>query len=97
MGRLIRTVFANDGLLIGNNLISGPRASGESASNVTFLNNLVKDLTSVFVDPERGNLHLTDAAPGIVGQGAAIDDVVDDIDGESRVVSPDIGADELTG
>ena len=70
--------------------------SVESASNVTLLDNLVKDLASVFVDPERGNLHLTDAAPGIVDQGAAIDEVVDDIDGESRVGRPDIGADEVT-
>lgn len=96
MGRLIRTVFANDGLLIANNLISGPRMSVQSAGNVTLLNNIVKDHTSVFVDPERGNLHLTDATPGIVGQGAAIDEVVDDIDGESRVGRPDVGADEVT-
>jgi len=96
MGRLIRTVFANDGLLIANNLISGPRMSGESASNVTFLNNLVKDLTSVFVDPERGNLHLRDAASGIVDEGVALDEVIEDIDRESRAGRPDIGADELT-
>ena len=76
MGRLIRTVFANDGLLIGNNL--------------------VKDLTSVFVDPERGNLHLRDAAPGIVDEGVVLDEVIEDIDRESRAGRPDIGADELT-
>lgn len=96
MGRLIRTVFTNDGLLIANNLISGPRMSVQSAGNVTLLNNLVKDLTGVFVDPERGNLHLRDAATDVVDQGAAIDEVVDDIDGESRVGRPDIGADEVT-
>ncbi len=72
MGRLIRTVFANDGLLIANNLVSGPRMSGESASNVTLLNNLVKDLTSVFVDPERGNLHLTGSVADIVADSTAL-------------------------
>lgn len=96
MGRLIRTVFANEGLLIANNLISGPRMSVESADNVILLNNFVKDLTNAFVDPERGNLHLRDVPPGIIDGGAALDDVVGDVDGKSRVGRPDIGADELT-
>jgi hypothetical protein len=96
MGRLIRTVFTNDGLVIANNLISGPRMSGESGSKVTYLNNYVGDLTSAFVDPQNGDLHLKDSESEIVDRGIVLAEVIDDIDGESRASRPDIGADELT-
>jgi hypothetical protein len=96
MGRLIRTVFTNNGLVIANNLLSGPRMSNESKSKITFLNNLIKDLTNSFSDPAHGNLHLTDAAIDAIDKGVTLPEVTEDIDGEPRGAAPDIGADELT-
>ncbi len=96
MGRLIRTVFVNDGLLIANNLLSGPKVSHESESEVTFLNNLIENLTHGFADPSRGDLHLTRAAVEAVDQGVPLTEVAEDIDGQRRGDKPDIGADELT-
>jgi Right handed beta helix region len=94
MGRLIRTVFTNDGLLIANNLLSGPKMSLESKSKVTFLNNVIGDFTHVFVDPGHGNLHLSSIAAGVVDRGLPLTEVVEDIDGQPRGNKPDIGADE---
>ncbi len=96
MGRLIRTVFANDGLQIANNLLSGPKMSHESQSQVAFLNNLVKDVTHGFVDPSHGDLHLTSAAIEAIDGGVPLAGVAEDIDGQRRGDKPDIGADELT-
>jgi hypothetical protein len=96
LGRLIRTVFTNDGLVIANNLLSGPRMRNESKSNITFLNNLIKDHTDSFVDPARGDLHLADSAPDAIDKGIALPEAVEDIDRESRDNRIDIGADEVT-
>ena len=96
LGRLIRTVFTNDGLLIANNLLSGSRIRNESKSKIIFLNNLIKDLTDSFVDPARGDLHLTNAAIDVVDKGIVLPEVVEDIDRELRNAKVDIGADELT-
>ncbi len=63
LGRLIRTVFANDGLVVANNLLSGPSLRNESDSDIRFTNNLVKDMTDAFVDPAHGNLHWKE--PGV--------------------------------
>ena len=95
MGRLIRTVFSNDGLLIANNLLDGPGIRNESESNITFRCNLVGDFTRVFADPAGGNLHLNGMAVGAIDQGAAMTEVLEDIDGQRRDESPDIGADEF--
>jgi nitrous oxidase accessory protein NosD len=96
MGRLIRTVFTNDGLVVANNLLSGPRMSNESKSTIIFLNNLIRDHTDSFYDPTQGNLHLKDTANDIIDKGVALPDVTEDIDKEPRDTRIDIGADELT-
>jgi len=94
--RLIRTVFDNDGLIVANNLLSGPGMSNESKSDIQFLGNLVKDVSNVFVDPAHGDLHLARAASEIVDRADAISEAPDaDIDGQKRGAKPDIGADEL--
>jgi len=93
--RLLRTVFTNDGLLISNNLLSGPGIRNESESKITYLNNLIKDLTDAFVDPVRGNLHLNSTAIEAIDKGRATAEVIEDFDKESREAKPDIGADEL--
>jgi len=93
--RLLRTVFTNDGLLIANNLISGPGIRNESESKITFLNNLIKDVTDGFIDPARGDLHLKSTAIEAIDKGLARAEVVEDVDREPRGARPDIGADEL--
>ena len=94
--RLLRTVFTNDGLLIANNLISGPGIRNESESKITFLNNLIKDSTNAFIDPARGDLHLKNTAIEAIDKGLSRAEVVEDADREPRGARPDIGADELT-
>jgi hypothetical protein len=93
--RLIRTVFTNDGLLIANNLLSGPGIRNESESNITFLNNLVKDVSDSFVDPVRGDLHFKSTLIEAVDKGLVLSEVVEDFDRQQRQAKPDIGADEL--
>ena len=93
--RLLRMVFTNDGLLIANNLISGPGIRNESESKITFINNLIKDVTGDFIDPARGNLHLKSTAIESIDKGIARAEVIEDIDGQYRESKPDIGADEL--
>jgi hypothetical protein len=94
--RLLRTVFTNDGLLFTNNLLSGPGIRNESESEITFLNNLIRDVTDYFIDPAQGNLHLKDTAIDAVDKGIVREEVVEDIDRKPRGAKPDIGADELT-
>jgi hypothetical protein len=95
MGRLLRTVFTNDGLLVANNLLSGPGTSNESDSEIRFVGNLLRDASGAFADPAHGDLHLTQAADEIIDQGAALPAPVgEDIDRQHRDSQPDIGADE---
>ncbi len=94
--RLIRTVFDNDGLVVANNLLSGPGMSNESDSEIRFLGNLLQDVSGVFANPSRGDLHLTRAAAEIVDKAMVLAEASNtDIDGQSRGDRPDIGADEL--
>jgi hypothetical protein len=95
MSRLIRTVFTNDGLVVANNLLSGPGLSNQSDSKIEFAGNLIKDMTAAFVDPARGNLHLTQAATDAIDKAVMPDEVAEDIDRQPRT-KPDIGADELS-
>ncbi len=94
MNRLLRIVFANDGLVIANNLISGPAISNESNSDIVFVDNCIKDMTEVFVDPARGNLHLTRNGAGRVEKVRVRPNVTGDIDGSPRGPKTDLGADE---
>jgi len=96
MNRLIRTVFANDGLTVANNLLSGPRISNESDSEIQFLGNLLEDASATFTDPSQGNLHLTPPASGIVDRGIVLPaPLAEDIDSQRRDDRPDLGADEM--
>ncbi|MHC4084733.1 MAG: GDSL-type esterase/lipase family protein [Planctomycetota bacterium] len=96
LGRLIRIVFDNDGLVVANNLLSGSKIRNESDSKITFVSNLEKELTAAFVNPSQGNLHLTIRATDAINRAEQLSDVTGDIDGEAREDKPDIGADELT-
>lgn len=96
LGRLIRTVFDNNGLLIANNLVSGPKIKNESNSQIRFVNNLEMDLADALVAPSEGNLHLTGRAVQAIDKGMNLAEVTGDIDGQARGEKPDIGADELS-
>jgi hypothetical protein len=93
--RLLRTVFTNDGLLIANNLLSGPGIRNESESKIISLNNATKDVSAYFIDPAGGDLHLKNNATEAIDKGKAMPEVVEDIDRQRRDSKPDIGADEL--
>ena len=92
--RLLRTVFTNDGLLIANNLLSGPGIRNESESKITLINNLIKDVSNSFVDPTQGDLHLKSTAINAIDKGLPKAEVVEDFDKQRRETNPDIGADE---
>jgi len=93
--RLIRLVHDNDGLLVANNLLSGPEIRNESPSQITFKQNLEEELTAYFVDPANGDLHLREPVAEVVSKGVSIPEVTEDIDGQTRSDPPDIGADEF--
>jgi hypothetical protein len=93
--RLLRTVFTNDGLLIANNLLSGPGMRNESESKITFNNNLIKNISDSFIDPAQGNLHLKSTTIEAIDKGLVLSEVVEDFDRQPREAKPDIGADEL--
>ena len=96
LGRLIRVVHANDGLLVQNNIFSGPRISVERyQGKVTLRNNLIKRVPQYFVDPKNGNLHLTEKAAEAIGRAEPLKEAAEDIDRRPRDKAPDIGADEF--
>ncbi len=95
LGRLIRLVHDNDGLLVANNIISGPKIRNESKSKITFINNLEKELTGYFVDPEHGNLHLKGKIDDVAGKAMLLSEVTEDIDRNPRPKNPSIGAHEI--
>lgn len=94
--RLIRIVHDNDGLLVSNNILSGPEMRIESNSDFEIKNNLTRNLTSLFVNPSKGNLHLSTPDQSIVDLAMPLPAVQDDIDQEPRPDNPDLGADEWT-
>ena len=95
LGRLIRLVHDNDGLLVANNIVSGPKICIESESKIKFINNLEKDLTEHFVDPENGDLHLKESIDDVVGKAKPLPEVTEDIDRKPRPQTPSIGAHEI--
>ncbi len=96
LGRLIRLVHDNDGLLVANNLLSGPPIRNESPSAIRLLNNLVvPDYSHAFVDAAHGNLRLTAKAVEAIDKATPLSEVTDDIEGKPRGQHPDIGAHEV--
>jgi len=95
LGRLIRLVHDNDGLLVANNLLSGPPLRNESGSRIEFKNNLSKDFTAFLVAPADGNLRLTAGAAEAIDHAIPLPDVTEDIDRKPRGRMPDIGASEF--
>ncbi|NQT15006.1 MAG: right-handed parallel beta-helix repeat-containing protein [Planctomycetes bacterium] len=95
-GRLLRVVHANDGLLVANNIFSGPRIVTEHhEGSITLRNNLVRPMTDYFVDPAEGNLHLKAGAVDAIDKAIVDRDVAEDVDRQPRGDRPDLGADEF--
>jgi hypothetical protein len=95
LGRLIRLVHDNTGMLVANNLVCGPSIRVESGSTIDQKSNLVKDIGSALVSPAEGNLRLTDRAIEAIDRALPLPEVQEDIDRNRRSSLPDIGAHEL--
>ena len=76
LGRLIRLVHDNDGLLVANNLLSGPPLRNESTSRIALRQNVTHAMTDQFVEAATGNLHLRTRPPESIGPVEAVDGVV---------------------
>ncbi len=93
--RLIRLVHDNEGLLVANNLLSGPEMRIETTSQVRLRGNVTRPLAEAFVDAARGDLHLARFVPGVCDAAEALGEVLEDFDRQARGPRPDVGADEL--
>lgn len=82
--------------LIYNNLTNRSREiTVRDGATIDDRNNVLNAPEEWFVDPLVGDLHLTGAATGALGQGRADPNCTDDIDGQPRKTPPDVGADEV--
>ncbi len=88
--RLLWVLDDNDGLLVANNLLSGPKVLDTGSSKITNRNNIAAaNLADAFVDAQSGNLRLKHALTKLDG---SIDSAATDIDGRQRPVHPNAGA-----
>jgi len=92
--RLIRIVHDNEGLIVANNLLSGPPMRVQTKSHIIRLGNVTGDFAHLFVDPTSGNLHLARRSKLITDAARTSASVPEDIDREQRDPHPDVGADE---
>ena len=95
--RLIRLVHENDGLLVANNLLSGPPMRIETSSPITRSGNVTRNLADAFLDAEKGNLHLKVPVAEVVDACDGVPEVTEDVDRQPRDERPDAGADEWAG
>lgn len=98
--RLIRLTQGNDGLVVANNLLSGPPMSVETSSAVERKGNVEGELEGDrFADVRLGDLHLKGETRGVTDAGdpGARTHAPADVDGERRDDRPDVGADERAG
>lgn len=96
MQRLLRVVHDTPGLQAVNNLFIGPGLSIETDDPIHLDNNRLLPEAGFFVDAEAGNLHLRANAHPAINQAIQTDFIQRDIDGESRNLPFDLGADEFT-
>jgi len=94
LGRLIRLVHSNDGLVAVGNLLSGPPVRIETESRMEVRSNFTGDCTAAFASARDGDLHLATPIQEVVDVAEPNPDVKEDLDGRPRGARPDIGADE---
>lgn len=95
-GRLIWVQNFNEGLVVGNNLLSGAKVLVTSEDPIEQRSNFAgENLVQTFADANAGNLHLTKSVEGVVDSADRLPLVSHDIDNQPRLDRPDIGADEL--
>ena len=93
--RLVRLVHDNEGLVVANNLLSGPAMRVETQSKVQSRGNaVVKDMTDRFVDAAGGNLHLRSRPAAAALAVDRVPEVGEDIDRQARGLRTTAGADE---
>lgn len=86
----------SSGLSIRNNLVNQLIRSRNDAQ-ATLGSNNTEAQASWFVDASNGDLHLASCSNAAVdGQAENLAEVSDDVDGDARGSSPDIGADQCT-
>lgn len=90
-GRGIRCIEKITNTRLTNNLVRGEIMLTDG---VSVRRNLVGPLDGYFVDPEVGDLRLTDEATEAVDKAVPLPDVPDDVAGRPRGPLPDIGAHE---
>ncbi len=90
--RCIKHGAGVENVIIANNLVRGDIALTGSE---TARNNKSGELTGYFQDPDSGDLHLRPEAEGAIGKGVLLPEVTEDIDGQPRSETPDLGADEF--
>jgi lysophospholipase L1-like esterase len=94
--RLLRAADANEGLVVAGNVFSGPEIPAENrAGQITFRDNLNRDVAAYFRDPAAGDLRLVAAATDAIDRGPEPPLVKDDFEGQPRKGRPDLGADEF--
>jgi hypothetical protein len=94
--RGIRLVDTNDGLLVANNLLVGPKLLVESKSSPDLRNNVEDARPALFVNAASGNLRLAKQASGIVNAAPLLTDAPKDIDRLPRGRRADLGAHEFS-
>lgn len=82
-------------ILIANNLTNKPIVNRDGATG-TLTKNVTNALSSWFVKPATGDLHLASAVGSVVGAGQPIQGLTDDFDGQTRASAIDIGADQYS-
>jgi hypothetical protein len=95
--RLIRLVHTDEGLIVANNLLSGPEMRMETPSKVIITGNVTGDMTSAFVNAAAGDLHLKDRSRDLVNTADAQFTESSDIDGHKRGAKATVGAHEVGG
>ncbi len=94
--RLIRLVHEDEGLVVANNLLSGPEMRVETQSKVKIAGNVTREMSEVFVNAAAGNLHLKERPVDVIDAGDPQCTETTDFDGTTRDAKPDVGADEVS-
>ncbi len=89
--------FANTNVQIANNAVSY-NMMARDGGKAELSSNLENAAIDLFLNPAGGDLHLSESAEGAIDKGSALSAGLcdEDIDGDARDATPDIGADEVS-